>query len=310
MDIAHLRDFITVVDCGSLTRAAAQLYVSQPAISQRVAHLESELGVRLLERGPRGVRPTSAGRALYRDAQQLVRQFDRIAGDVLSDGDAVHGPVAVGLPTTVAVRLAPALFSWTKTHHPGIHLQLFESISGYIQELLALGRLDLALLYRDDESARPAETVLYSENLFLVGQPAMVLDPDADEISLPDLQNVPLVTPGGRSNLRALIDRAFAAQGLAPSIVADVDSLGAMIRIAASGEACTILPLSSVADRENLRDLGVRRIRNPVIDRRVAVCNAVQHYPPRDAVAAVQRGIIEVTTRMATDGDWPGVRLP
>ncbi|MGP4021005.1 LysR substrate-binding domain-containing protein [Saccharopolyspora sp. 5N708] len=307
MDIAHLRDFITVVDSGSLTRAAAQLYISQPALSQRIAHLEGELGVRLLERGPRGVTPTAAGRALYRDAQQLVRQFDRIAGDVLS-GDRIHGPVAVGLPTTVSVRLAPALFSWTKVHHPGIHLQLFESMSGYIQELLTLGRLDLAVLYRDDETARPTETLLYSEDLFLIGQPKPPAV-DADRIGLVDLQNTPLVVPGGRSNLRALIDRAFAAQGLVPSIVADVDSLGAMIRIAASGEACTILPLSSVADQEDHRVLGVRRIHHPVIERSVAVCNTVEYYQSRDAVAAVQQGIVAVTRQMAEDGDWPGIRL-
>ncbi|PKW14777.1 LysR substrate-binding domain-containing protein [Saccharopolyspora spinosa] len=307
MDIAHLRDFITVVDSGSLTRAAAQLYVSQPALSQRIAHLESELGVRLLERGPRGVTPTAAGRALYRDAQQLVRQFDRIAGDVLS-GDRIHGPVAVGLPTTVSVRLAPALFSWTKAHHPGIHLQLFESMSGYIQELLALGRLDLAVLYRDDDTVRPAETLLYSEDLFLIGQPKPPAA-DENEIGLVDLQNTPLVVPGGRSNLRELIDRAFTAQGLVPSIVADVDSLGAMIRIAASGEACTILPLSSVAEQANHRELGVRRIRNPVISRSVAVCNAVEYYPARDAVAAVREGISVVTRQMAAAGEWPGIQL-
>ncbi|MGW3467321.1 LysR substrate-binding domain-containing protein [Saccharopolyspora sp. NPDC000995] len=255
----------------------------------------------MLERGPRGVTPTAAGRALYRDAQQLVRQFDRIAGDVLSD-DRIHGPVAVGLPTTVSVRLAPALFAWTKAHHPGIHLQLFESMSRYVQELLALGRLDLAVLYRDDHTVRPAETLLYSEELFLIGQPKPPAA-DEDEIGLVDVQNTPLVVPGGRSNLRELIDRAFTARCLLASIVADVDSLGAMIRIAASGEACTILPLSSVADQANHRELGVLRIRNPVISRSVAVCNAVEYYPARDAVAAVREGISVVTRQMAAAGN-------
>lgn len=118
-----------------------------------------------------------------------------------------------------------------------------------------------------------------------------------------DVQNTPLVVPGGRSNLRELIDRAFTAQGLVASIVADVDSLGAMIRIAASGEACTILPLSSVADQANHRELGVRRIRNPVISRSVAVCNAVEYYPARDAVAAVREGISVVTRQMAAAGN-------
>ncbi|MFD2396644.1 LysR substrate-binding domain-containing protein [Prauserella oleivorans] len=199
--------------------------------------------------------PTPAGTTLYRDAQQLVRQFDRLSRDVADSRNRLHGPVAVGLPTTVATPLAPALFSWVKANHPGIHLQLFESMSGYIHELLLAGRLDLAAVFREDDAPRAAEVPLYSEELYLIGRP----DPaprSAEEVSLLDLRAVPLVTPGGRSNLRALVDRAFAAKGLAPTIVADVESLGTMIRIAAGGEACTILPLSVVRDHGDPRELG------------------------------------------------------
>lgn len=317
MDIADLRDFITVVDCGSLTRAAAKLYVSQPAISQRVAQLEGELGVRLLERGPRGTAPTPSGRTLYREAQQLVRQFDRLVGDVREGGAQVHGSVAVGLPTTVAVRLAPALFAWTRERFPGVHLQLFESMSGYIQELLAVGRLDLAVLFRHDGTERPEETPLYAEDLYLLGSAPSLSTPEADGVGVPELRGIPLVVPGDRSGLRSLIDRACAARGLQPSVVADVDSLGAMLRIAGSGEACTILPLSSATDLAagaagdgaGGTGLEVRRIHSPVIERRASVINALQHYQPREAVAAVRQGIAEVTARMAADGEWPGIRL-
>lgn len=308
MDIAHLRDFIAVVDSGSLSRAAVRLSVSQPAVSQRMAQLETHLGVRLLERGPRGVSPTPAGQALYRDAHQLVRQFDRLSDDVVHGRHHIHGPVAVGLPTTVAAALAPALFSWTKANHPGIHLQMFESMSGYIHELLLVGRLDLAAVYREDDEPRASETPLYSEDLYLIGQPEPLPHSDK-EVSLLDLPTVPLVTPGSRSNLRALLDRAFARRGLRPTIVADVESLGTMLRIAESGEACTILPMSVVAAHRDLRGLGVRRIVDPVLQRHVAVRTGAELYEPRDAVAAVCQGIVEVTRQLAVRGQWQGIRL-
>ncbi|MGA6167890.1 LysR substrate-binding domain-containing protein [Amycolatopsis magusensis] len=308
MDIAHLRDLIAVVESGSLSRAAARLHVSQPAISQRMAQLEAHLGVRLLDRGPRGVVPTSAGRALYRDAQQLVRQFDRLSETAAGEGHHIHGPVAVGLPTTVATPLAAALFSWTKARHPGIHLQLFESMSGYIHELLLVGRLDLAAVYPETDAPRPGETPLYSEELYLIGQPTPGPRSE-EEISLVELRSVPLVTPGGRSNLRTLIDRAFAAHGLAPTVVADVESLGTMVRIAESGQACTILPLSVVAGHGDPRDLGVRRITDPGLRRHVAVRASTELYEPRDSVTAVREGIVEVTRKLAAEGRWPGIRL-
>ncbi|MFZ3554634.1 LysR substrate-binding domain-containing protein [Streptomyces sp. BH055] len=308
MDIAQLRDFIAVVDAGSLSRAAGVLHVSQPAVSQRMAQLEAHLGVRLLDRGPRGVRPTSEGLTLYRDAQQLVRQFDRLAQDVTGGRQPVHGPVAIGLPTTVTAPLAPALFSWVRAHYPGIHLQLFESMSGYVHELLLAGRLDLAAVFREDEAPRVAELPLYSEELYLIGHPDPAPE-SPDVVSLHGLRQVPLVTPGARSNLRALVDRAFAAHGLVPRNVGDVESLGTLIRIAESGEACTILPRSVVAVHGTRHDLEVRRIVDPVLRRHIAVRTATDGYEPRDAVVAVRRGIVEVTKELAATGRWPGIRL-
>jgi LysR family nitrogen assimilation transcriptional regulator len=306
VDIAHLRDFIAVVEAGSLSKAATRLHVSQPGLSQRMVQLEAHLAVRLLVRGPRGVLPTQAGTVLYRDAQQLVRQFDRLSQDVADGRHHLHGPVAAGLPTTVATPLAPALFSWTKEKHPGIHLQLFESMSGYLSELMLAGRLDLAAVFREDAAPREAEVPLYSEELYLIGRPGRAPH-SADEVPLSDLRTVPLVTPGDRSNLRALIDRAFANQGLVPRIVADVESLGTMIRIAESGEACTILPLSVVTGHRDRRDLDVRRIVDPVLRRHVAIRTGTDAYQPRDAVVAVLEGISEVTKRLADEGRWPGI---
>lgn len=308
MDIAHLRDFITVIDAGSLTQAATQLHVSQPALSQRMNQLESELAVRLLDRGPRGVEPTPAGRALYRDAELLVRQFNQLTSAVAGHKHRVDGVVAVGLPSTVAVHLAPALYSWTKRTYPGVHLQLFESMSGYIQELLSRGRMDLAVLYRDDDASRAGETPLYSESLYLIGHAGLAPGSDASSVPLRQLEGVPLVTPGGRSNLRGVLEREFAALGVAPSIVADVESLGAMIRIAESGEACTILPLSAVQALSDER-VGIRKIVDPQIERHVAACTVAEFFEPRDAVVAVRQGIVEVTRDLATRQAWAGIRL-
>jgi len=90
VDIVQLRYLLAVVDAGSLSRAAAQLRVSQPALSQRMTQLERELGVQLLERSPRGVRPTRAGLDFYRDAHRLVRQFDHLAASA-ADRQEVRG---------------------------------------------------------------------------------------------------------------------------------------------------------------------------------------------------------------------------
>ncbi|HLR84914.1 MAG TPA: LysR substrate-binding domain-containing protein [Nocardioidaceae bacterium] len=244
---------------------------------------------------------------MYRDAQHLLRQFDRLATNLVDGQHGVTGQVAVGLPSTAAVHLAPALYSWTKRNHPGVHLQLFESMSGYIQELLLRGRMDLAVLYRDDAAERPTETPLYSEELYLVGDPG-VGGSGSDEVKLVDLDGVPIVAPGERSNLRALIERTFSRCGLIPNTVADVESLGAMIRITRGGDACAVLPLSSIEPLSE--EAGqVRRIVDPVICRHVAVCTVAEFFRPRDAVETARRAIVEVTASLARSGAWRGIRV-
>ncbi len=79
MDLRAMRYFIAIVDQGSLTRAAEVVCVAQPALSQQLATLEKELGVPLVHRGAKGVKPTEAGRTLYRHARNILRQVE-IAG--------------------------------------------------------------------------------------------------------------------------------------------------------------------------------------------------------------------------------------
>ncbi len=305
MDISQLRYFVAVVDAGSLSKAATALHVSQPALSQRMAQLERDLGVRLLDRGPRGVRPTGIGQELYSDAHRLLRQFDQLARGV-AERHPVRGLVSVGLPSAAAAHLAAPLYARVLRAFPGVRLELFESMSGYIEELFSRGRMDLALRYRTESTSSKDETPLYAEDLYLVGDPGLADAPD-DEVRLADLADIALVTPGVRSGLRSLIDRAFASRGLEPTVVADVESLGTMVRIAESGDACAILPLSTI--EPGRATPAVRRIVDPVVSRHVTLCRAGDLSAPHDAVAAVEQAIIEVVAELAAGDAWPGIRV-
>jgi LysR family nitrogen assimilation transcriptional regulator len=304
VDIVQLRYLLAVVDAGSLSAAAARLRVSQPALTQRMNRLERELGVQLLERGPRGVRPTGAGLDFYRDAHRLVRQFDHLATSA-ADRAEVRGLVAVGIPSGAAAHLAAPLLSWTRAHCPGVRLELFESMSGYVSELFGQGRMDLAVVYVAGPSVRADDVALYAEDLYLVGEPTVSGLPDGDTVALRDLDGVPIVAPGTRSSLRSLIEQALREERVTPTVVADVESLGTMVRLAEIGEACAILPLSSTVGA----DPGlVRRRIDPPLTRHAVVRTAPGTAAPREAVDVVRRGIVTVTRELAEAGRWPGIR--
>lgn len=303
MDITELRYYIAVVDAGSLSRAATALQISQPALSQRMTQLEGELGVRLLERGPRGVVATQAGDDFYRDAHRLVRQFDQLSRAV-SEHHQIRGLVAVGLPSAVATHLAAPLYSWTRDHVPGVRLELFESMSGYIEELFGRGRMDLAVVYRDEPRERPDDVTLYSEELYLVGDPGPAITSDTT-VSLSELSAIPLVAPGIRSSLRGLIERALRDHRVTPIVVADVESLGTMLQIAQTGDACALLPLSTAA----ASSIPVRRVVDPALERHALLRKASDLSAPREAVDAVREGIFGVVRELALTGKWPGIRI-
>lgn len=289
-----------MVEAGSISRAAAALHISQPALSQQIRGLEQSLHTQLLERSSRGARPTGAGRALYRDAFRLVREFDQLAASAASI-DEVRGVVSVGLPSGAASRLAAPLTTWTLRNLPGIRLELFESMSGYIAELYNSGRMDLALFYESvhDITALPAASAdqipLYEEVMYAFGGLCGDLQrtEGSDQtgcVTLERLATLPLVAPGLRSSLRRLIDAAFHARGLTPTIAADLESLPTMLEIAQNGSAYAILPLStaqgSSVPRFSIADAPLRR-------RAVMHVSRSRATSP-EALAAVQRGLLHV----------------
>jgi LysR family nitrogen assimilation transcriptional regulator len=148
MDFRQLRYFLGIVEAGSISAAAAQLHVAQPALSQQLARLEAELGTALLVRGPRGVMPTAAGEALRDHARILLRDLERASEAVRAEaGGPVRGSVTIGLPTTVAMALTLPLLRTMRDRHPGISLHLAESQSGHLLDWLHQGKADVIVLF-------------------------------------------------------------------------------------------------------------------------------------------------------------------
>ena len=319
MDIRSMRYFVAIVDHGSLTRAAEAVCVAQPALSQQLAALEAEYGVPLVHRGPKGVKPTEAGKTLYRHARTILKQVESAGADVRAAGAEVSGAVAIGLPTTAAAAFGMPLIRAVRARYPQVRLQLFESMSGYISELLNNNRLDFAILFRDTASRAVEPEMLASESLYLIGNPPDATDaPDAagrrrarrDTIALRQLAGVPLVLPSGSQGLREVLERSFAQAGAALNVVADLDSLPFLLGAAREGLACTILPASAVDPSDAAMPT---RLILPELRRTLSLCwpRALPRTRAAEAVAEILREIVDA--RIAQGGSLkpaPGVAQP
>ncbi|WP_207005456.1 LysR substrate-binding domain-containing protein [Trinickia mobilis] len=308
MDVRQLKYFVTIVDSGSLSKAAERLFVAQPSLSQQILNLESELKAQLLIRSPQGVAPTEAGKALYRLSRDVLRRMDQIRQEVQEGGGSESGTVVMGFPATIASVLATPLFQRVRRKYPGIRLQIFESMSGYIAELLAQGRLDLAILFRDTESLGVSVHPLFDEDLYVVGHRVPNLGADDALCPLQFLGNVPMVVPGPANGLRLLIERTFSRADIDLNIVADIDSLPTMLAIAESGVACTVLPASAFARRHFYKRPPIRKIVDPGMNRPVSLCwnNSV---PTVAATQVVRSIMIELIAELRGAGEWEGITL-
>jgi DNA-binding transcriptional LysR family regulator len=147
VEIRHLRAFVAVADARSFSAAARNLNVSQPALSQIVGMLEQSLGTRLLERGPCGVSPTSAGTALISEARILIRRFEKALAVVASFAPEASAALRIAVPAEMAAQpLADALSELAAS--PFRHTAVQISQLSCPAQLAALkeGALDLALI--------------------------------------------------------------------------------------------------------------------------------------------------------------------
>jgi len=147
MELRQLRYFIRIVELGSMGRAALDLGVGTPALSQQISRLEGELSTRLLQRTTTGVLPTDAGLAFFRQAQLAIRHADAAAQAARQARLAGH--VSIGLAPSTSGVLALPLLEAMRERYPDVRLRLVESLSGNLATLLNARQLGPGRAVRD-----------------------------------------------------------------------------------------------------------------------------------------------------------------
>ena len=297
MNLRRLQYFVKIVDIGSLTQAADILHVAQPALSQQLATLEGEVRQQLLVRTKRGVTPTEAGRALYRHAQIILRQCEQARVDMLAASKGLTGAVSVGLaPGTAAAGLALPLLRAVSTRHPGILLYLNETYGTTLSELIMSGRMDLAVLYGGKTPVHGLSFVpLLREQLYIVG-PETLGPPPADA-PLRRLGDLPLYLARPYNVVRRMVDEAFAGAGMAPRVIAEVESASTLTAVIAEGLGATIVPESMA--RQIVASCGAWhcRIIEPVIEAPLALCQS-DHLPLSEPALAIRAILLELVASL------------
>lgn len=245
MQFRQLRYFVKIVEAGSFSKAASVVHIAQPALSQQIAELEERLGVALLQRSARGVRPTAAGEIFYKEASAILHQLDQLPGVVRSSTGDVDGIVNLGFVSSLAPRLVGFLEECREAF-PKVVIRVSDGDSLSLESKIASASVDLAILYEDAFTTALARKPLFRQKLFLIShQP--VAKP-GDGVSLERVAELPLVLPGMTNGRRVLIERMFAAAKLKPNVVLEADSLVSEMWSVRNEAGCTILPIGDLSN--------------------------------------------------------------
>lgn len=299
MNLRRLKYFVKIVDIGSLTQAADILHIAQPALSQQLATLESEVKQQLLIRTKRGVTPTDAGKILYTHAQAILRQCEQAQSAIDGSAQLLSGTVSVGLaPGTAASQLALPLFKTVKQQHPGILLYYNENFGITLSELIMSGRMDMAVLYGNRQIHGLSFVPLMKEDLYLVSSSAK--KPQGNTVDLEQVAAKDLFLPQSYNFMRKMVDDAFAARGLTGRVVCEIESATTLTAAVASGYGATILPES--AARTLLAPAGawMAKIVNPGIQAPLSFCSS-DHLPLSQPAQAVKKILLALMAERAPD---------
>jgi LysR family nitrogen assimilation transcriptional regulator len=275
MKIKQLQSFLSVAEEGSLKRAGATTDTAESLISRHISSLEVAWGTRLFERTGRGMALSEFGRRMLPEVRNAIEQVLRLDVIAKESSGVPTGTVHVGVLPSLAPQLLPLLFADLRSTAPEIKLRAMEGFSGHLDEQLANGRLDVAVINRYGPSAQKGEEVLGSADTYLIGRTGNEFV-QKKNISFKELENVPLVLPTVPNGLRTNLDHLSNRYAINLKVVMEVDSSSSMKDITQSGLAYTLLPLMAVKEELKQGKLVAIPVVRPSILRTIVIAVTTQ----------------------------------
>jgi DNA-binding transcriptional LysR family regulator len=244
LDMRRLRVLHAVSAYGTVTAAAAALGYSAPAVSQQLAALEREVGMRLTERAGRGVELTPAAQILVGHTDALLARLDAAEADLTALRDQIAGRVTLAAFPSAAASLVPAAWAALADSAPQVRLDLTEMEPEESLPAVLRGEADVAVAHEYDLLPRPLDPLF--ERRELLDDPVVLAIPahyPADgPVPLAELAGQPFLAPRQATSCAEMIQRACARAGFVPRVVARASDFQVLLSLVAAGAGVTLVP--------------------------------------------------------------------
>ena len=274
MELRQLLYFVTVAKRLNFSRAAEDLGVAQPAISQQIRVLEKQLGVQLFDRMGRRTTLTHAGAVLLPHALRVLGAVETARNEVRELGQLVRGSASLGAPPTVSSHILPNRLIQFRTLHPGLEVLLREAGTGSLLALIEDGALDLAIMVTD-ELPPLVEVAPFLEEHYVLAVSVNHPLSDEESVNLADMSAEPFILFPEGYKLREVTLSACRQAGFAPKVALDGGAMQSALQFVAAGLGVALVPQLALSRSRSIRGL---RIADQDLRRSLGVVWRKDHY--------------------------------
>ena len=280
MEVHQLAYFESVSRHLHFTRAAEELNVAQPSVSQQIRKLETELGAPLFHRMKRHVALTEAGKTFLPHARAVLQRLDEARLEVQELSGLRRGSLAVGAPPSVGTHLLPRALAAFSQRHPGIALAFREAGSRTLLGLLEQGELDLAVVIQPIRHPALETLPLLEEELLLaVPRTHPLAGGRRGRVRLAELSSEPFVLlREGAYDLRDQTLAACRRAGFEPRVALDGGEMDSVLRFVAAGLGVAILPEMVLGDVDPRKGPVALRLAAPRLTRSLVLARRRDRY--------------------------------
>lgn len=245
MEYKEFTYILKVAELSSFTKAANELYISQPALSHYISKVETGLGSKIFNRTTNPVSLTDAGKLYVKIAKEILDKLDSMHDGIRQINSYQQGTIKIGIPKSRASYMLPKIIPAFIEEYPHIKLDFVERNSKFLKSQLLKGELDFIIVPDLSTDEELTSLDIYKEEIVLV-VPEKLVNNKIKHVSVINdftlLNNIPLVTLKKGHGIRNAIDSLFEQFSIQPNIIMETTKNETAYRIASTGIAASIIP--------------------------------------------------------------------
>lgn len=262
MDVRQCRYLIKIAECGSISKASEELFISQSGLNQQLARIEDSLGVKIFERSTHYLRITEAGEVVLDFAKSMVKKENQMMNLLKDTVDGTAGEIKINLAMEQGVQLFCAVYPEFHRVYPKVYLKIADHIVYDQYDMLMKDKLDIGMVMISRREIPEFEYIHLAYERFLLGIPEthpLAEDKyesdngDYPEICLEKCRDEYFSLMFSGSTMRQVIDPCFEAAGFTPKILFESRTNHIVALMVSNGICLTILPESQARLYENIK---------------------------------------------------------